>query len=323
MGTSRRLATALAALGVVLVLGTIGYRLFGLSWLDALYQTATTVTTVGFREVEPFDAGAKLFTIVLVLAGVGTVLYTLGTLLEFLVEGHLAQLVGRRRMDRRIAGLSGHIVLCGLGRVGRSIAGYLAESRAPVVAVELDQARAAQVDLPVVLGDATNDEVLRMAGVERASALVAALTTDADNLFVTLSGRALNPGLFIIARAREGSAVDKLTRAGADRVVNPQEIGGARIAAFLTRPHVASFVDVVMHERPLEFRLEEVSVGPASPLAGRSVSELPGGAQVLAVRRVDGSFATKPKPEMLVGVGQVLIAVGTEEELAELVAAAG
>jgi voltage-gated potassium channel len=258
-----------------------------------------------------------------VLAGVGTVLYTLGTVLEFLVEGHLAEMVGRRRMDRRIAGLSGHVVLCGLGRVGRAIAGYLAESHTPVVAVELDPARAAQVGLPVVIGDGTHDEVLRAAGVDRATALVAALTTDADNLFVTLSGRSLNPGLFIIARARDASAVDKLTLAGADRVVNPQEIGGARIAAFLTRPHVASFVDVVMHERPLEFRLEEVTVRPGSPLIGRAVSELPGGAQVLAVRRVDGSFATKPEPTTLVGVGEVLIAVGTGDELAELVAAAG
>jgi voltage-gated potassium channel len=224
-------------------------------------------------------------------------------------------------MDRHIAGMSGHIVLCGWGRVGQSIARHLAGSAGPLVVIDADPTRALGCDELVVTGDATSDEVLRAAGVHRAATLIAALTTDADNLFVTLSGRALNPALFIVARARDATSVDKLTRAGADRVVNPQEIGGARMAALVTRPHVASFVDVVMHERPLEFRLEEVAVSAVSPLAGQPVGALPGGAQVLAVRRADGTFITRPRADTVVSPGQVLIAVGTEEELRELTAA--
>lgn len=319
--TERRLAAAIAAIGVVLLGGTVGYRLLGFGWLEALYQTVMTVTTVGFREVRPLAAAGQLFTIALILAGASTVLYTFSVVVESLLEGQLAELVGRRRMDRRIANLDGHVVLCGWGRVGRAIARHLGQR--DLVVVEIDPARAADCPYPTVVGDATSDEVLRSAGMTRAGALVAALTTDADNLFVTLSGRALNPDLFIVARARDASAVAKLARAGADRVVNPQEIGGARMAAFLTRPHVASFVDVVMHERPLEFRLEEVVVDVDSPLAGRALRDLRSAAQVLAVRLADGTFLTNPAPETAVRAGQVLIAVGTEEELAVLEAAAG
>jgi voltage-gated potassium channel len=322
LSTTRRLAGALGALVAVLVVGSVGYRLLGLGWLDAVYQTVTTVTTIGFREVEPFDDAAKVFTIVLVMAGVGTVLYTLGVLFELVLEGHVATMLGRRRMDRRIAGLSGHVVLCGWGRVGRSIARHLTQLGKVIVVVDADPDRLPPAGPPTVLGDATDDAVLRAAGIERASSLVTALASDADNLFVALSGRALNPGLFIVARARDDSAVEKLTRAGADRVVNPQEIGGARMAAFVAQPHVASFVDVVMHERPLGFRLEEIAVSTRSPLAGRLIGQLPGGAQLLAVRRADGTFVTRPDPSSTVQPGQVLIVVGTEDELAALTAAA-
>ena len=179
----------------MLVVGSIGYRLLGLGWLDAVYQTVTTVTTIGFREVEPFDDAAKVFTIVLVMAGVGTVLYTLGVLFELVLEGHVSEMLGRRRMDRRIAGLSGHVVLCGGGRVGRSIARHLTQLGKVIVVVDTDPDRLPSAGPPTVLGDATDDAVLRSAGIERASSLVTALASDADNLFVALSGRALNPGL--------------------------------------------------------------------------------------------------------------------------------
>jgi voltage-gated potassium channel len=217
------------------------------------------------------------FTIVLILVGVGTVLYTITALIGLVLEGDLLELVGRRRMDRKIAGMSGHVVLCGYGRVGRALGHELAATGTPVVVVERDRAALGACPFPVVEADATSDESLRQAGVARARTLAAGLPSDADNLFVTLSGRALNPGLFIVARAREESTVDKLLRAGADRVVNPQRIGGARMAAFVVQPNVAEFLDVVMHDRSLEFRLGEAQVGHRSRLVGATLGSCPPG----------------------------------------------
>ena len=257
----RHVVIGVLALFGIVVVGTVGYVLLGFGVLDATYQTVTTITTVGFREVEPLDGAGQVFTIVLILAGVGTALYTLTVGLELIVEGHLGAVMERRRMDKRIDGLRNHVILCGWGRVGRAIAKELGDARREIVIVDNDPERVATVDrLPYVLGDATSDDVLRQAGIEHAGALVAALSTDAANLFITLSGRALRPDLFIVARAREDSSIEKLARAGADRVVNPQEIGGARMAAFLLHPHVTEFLDVVMRDRSIELRLEEVEV---------------------------------------------------------------
>ena len=173
--------------------------------------------------------------------------------------------------------------------------------------------------MPAIVGDATVDRVLERAGLLRARALVAALDTDAGNLFVTLSARSLRPDLFIVARARIDESEEKLRRAGADRVVNPQQIGGARIAAFLLQPHVTEFLDVVMHDRGLEFRLEEVLVPPESPIAGQSIRDAHlrdrTGALVLALRDEDGRFNTNPSPDTTIHAGQVLIAIGTQSEL--------
>jgi voltage-gated potassium channel len=215
------------------------------------------------------------------------------------------------------------VIVCGWGRVGRAIARELAEAGTPLVIIDRDPDRVAMIGgHAFILGDATSDDVLREAGIDRARALVAALATDADNLFITLSGRALRPDLFIVARAREESSVDKLDRAGADRVVNPQEIGGARIAAFVLQPHVTEFLDVVMHDRGIEYRLEEVTVATESPLVGQSLRDAHvrdrTGALVLALRDADGQFATNPDPDTVLVAGQVLIAIGTETQLKAL-----
>jgi voltage-gated potassium channel len=323
----RRLWVAVAALVAILLAGTVGYVLLGFPLLDALYQTVTTVTTVGFREVHPLSAIGQLFTIGLILAGVGTVLYTFSVLMGALIEGHIRELFGRRRMERRITRMSGHVIVCGYGRVGRSIADYVSRSGRDVVIVDRDAQRVLDAGQPVVVGDATEDRVLCDAGIQRASVLVSALTTDADNLFVTLSGRSLRPDLFIVARARGEDSEDKLTRAGADRVVNPQSIGGKRMAAFVLQPHVAEFLDVVMHDGSLEFRLEEVAVSGGSSLAGASLRDAHirdrTGALILAMRDDDGRFTTNPSPETVLEAGQILIAIGTEAQLKALAGAAG
>ena len=304
------------------IAGTIGYWLFGMSLTDASYQTVTTVTTVGFRELQEFNNLEQWFTIVILITGVSTVLYTFTLAVQVVVEGQLRDFVGRRLMDREINKLTGHTVVCGWGRVGRAVADDLINTGHSVVVVDSDADRVADVSYPTVVGDATLDSTLRTAGIERASALIAALEGDAENLFVTLSARAIVPDLFIVARARQDESIPKLANAGADRVVNPQELGAARMASFVARPHVAEFVDVVMHERSLEFRMQEYDVPDGSPLAGATLREADlrrrCGILVLALRRVDGSFTTNPDPDIMIEPHQVLIAVGNDEDFRRL-----
>lgn len=318
----RRLRAALSVLAIVVIGGTVGYVMLGFGALDALYQTVMTITTVGFREIEPLDSTGKWFTIVLILLGVGTALYTFGVLLETAVEGPFRQARKKRRVDHKIGKLQDHVVVCGWGRVGRAIAQFVAGAGASVVVVDNDADRVAGSGHLGIVGDATDDGVLRSAGIARARALVAAIDTDAENLYVTLSGRSLRPDLFIVSRARDEASEAKLLRAGADRVVNPQALGGARMGALVMQPHVAEFVDVVMHDGSLEFRLEEVEVPKLSPLAGATLrdAEIRGltGALILALRDDEGAFLTNPSPDSVIDAGTVLIAIGTADQLAAL-----
>jgi voltage-gated potassium channel len=319
IGRLQRAVGMVIAVGIV---GTIGYWLFGMNVNDAAYQTVTTVTTVGFRELQEFSALEQWFTIAIIITGVSTVLYTFTLTVQLVVEGELGNFVGRRMMDREINKMSGHTIVCGWGRVGRAVADDLAEAGHSVVVVDIDANRVAGLPYPTVVGDATLDSTLRAAGIDRARALIAALEGDAENLFVTLSARAIVPELFIVARARQDESVPKLANAGADRVVNPQELGAARMASFVARPHVAEFVDVVMHERSLEFRMQEFDVPEGSPLAGHTLREADlrkrAGVLVLALRRVDGTFTTNPDPDIVIEPHQILIAVGTDTDFDRL-----
>jgi voltage-gated potassium channel len=249
-------------------------------------------------------------------------LYAFSVLIETLIEGRLVDSFGRHRMEMNIARMHDHVVICGWGRVGRSIASEVAEAGRLLVVIDNDPERLAGSPYPTVLGDATEDATLAAAGIDRATALIAAVDADAANSFIILSARAVCPELFIVARARSADSEEKLRRAGADRVVNPQHIGGARMAAFVLRPHVAEFVDVVMHDRNLEFRLEELTIGGSSPLARKSMREARirdrTGALVLAVREAGGQLRTNPSPETTIEAGDLLIAIGTETELRAL-----
>ena len=317
----RRIRIALSAFGLVLVGGTIGYVILGFGFLDAVYQTVTTVTTVGFREVNEFTAAGKVFTIVLVLVGVGTALYTLGVVLEALIEGHLREHLERRRMDRTIGRMRGHVIICGWGRVGQASAQYLTSTGQAVVIIDRDPARLeGHREHPTVLGDVTDDLVLESAGIAHARALIAALDTDADNVYVTLSGRALRPDLVIIARARTQSSKSKLLRAGANRAVNPQLIGGRRMASFALQPHVAEFLDVVMHDESLEFRMEQVVVADGSSVSGLTLQDAElvetTGALLLAIRSAPTApFLANPAPDTMLAPQSILIAVGTPAQL--------
>ena len=318
----RQLRVGILLLSIITVVGTVGYMLLGLRPLDALYLCVTVISTVGFREVGNVTTPFQVFTILLILSGVGTALYTLGVMLEALVEGRLTDFFGRRRMQRQINGLSGHVIVCGFGRVGRAIARRVVAEGSDVVVIDIDPERLISWNGLSVEGNATDDDTLQRAGIASARSLVAALKNDADNLYVTLSGRSLKPDLFIAARARVESAEPKLTQAGADRVVNPQSIGGERMAALVMQPAVADFLDVVMHDGSLEFRLAEIVIAHTSPLAGLSLRDAHvrdrTGAMILAMRDGAGNFRTNPPPEEIIDPGEVLIAIGTNAQLESL-----
>jgi voltage-gated potassium channel len=223
--------------------------------------------------------------------------------------------------------MSGHVIICGFGRVGRASAAYLRATRQDIVVIDRDPERLKGIEHPYVVGDVSDDQTLQAAGIARAQALIAALDTDADNVYVTLSSRALRKDLIIVARARNEASESKLLRAGANHTVNPQMIGGRRMAAFALQPEVADFLDVVMHDEGLEFRVEEVNIAPHSPLAGRSWREAAvresTGVVLLAVRARDGRLTAAPPPESRLEPNTVLLAVGTPAQLDALRRQAG
>jgi voltage-gated potassium channel len=318
----RRVALGVAILLVVVTVGVIGYTALGLGFLDALYQTVTTLTTVGFREVGEPTAAFRAFTIALIVLGVGATLYTVTALMETLLESRINDTYRRRRMQHNIADMRGHVIVCGYGQVGRSIVQIVRNADRPVVVVDRVESRCESCGEPFVVGDATDDDVLRQAGIERASTLVLATDNDVDNVYVALSARAMRADLFIVARASEAAAEPKLRQAGADRVVNPQQIGGMRMATTFLQPTVVEFLDVVMHDRDLEVRLEELELRAGSDLVDthldhNSVRERTG-AVLLAVRPQGGGFVTSPIDQKPLHPGDTLIALGTEEQLKAL-----
>jgi voltage-gated potassium channel len=319
----RGVRIGLGVLALVLVVGTVGYLFFGFGLLDAVFQTVITITTVGFNSPHPLDGGSKIFTIILILVGVGTALYTFSAVLEVLIDGHMQVLIRRRKMERDIDRMHGHVIVCGWGRVGREVARFLASGKTNVVVIDRDPERLDGIPYAFVCGDVADDETLLEAGLDRATALVAALDTDADNLYVTVAAKSMHPDIHIIARARNESSESKLVRAGADRVVNPQQLGGDRMASFVTQPHVVDFVDVVMHDGSLKFRLEELTLAANSALVGKTLRSAHlrdrTGALVLAIRRPDGRFVTNPSPEDTIEAADVLICIGTAEQLEALI----
>jgi voltage-gated potassium channel len=317
--TADRLRVALGMVAAATIFGTVGYLAFGFTLLDALYQTITTITTVGRHELTEFGTGLKIFTIVV---GVSTVLYPFTLVVQLVVEGQVREFVGGRRLDRQLRQMSTHTIVCGRGRVGAAVAHDLRMVGQQVVVVDQNSQRIQDLPFPTVVGDATLDDTLKAAGIHRAKAPIAALDGDADNLFVTLSGRDLVPGLFIVARAQADESIPKLQHAGAHRVVNPQELGAARMPPFVASPHVAEFLDVVMHDRSLEFQIREFTIPADSRIAHKTLGEAnlseENGALALALRSPDGRFTTNPPGDTVIEPDQVIIAVGTDEDVDQL-----
>lgn len=312
-----RFRLPLALVVVTVAYGTVGYRLLeGWSWLDCAYMTTITLTTVGYKEVQPLDAGGQAFTISLLFLGVVTLLSAISIGTELLASGDLAAGVRRRRMRKRLDALHDHFVICGFGRVGRAAADDFAREGVPFAVI--DPADQLDVkDINHVVGDATDESALRAAGIERARALLCAVDSDAVNVYLTLTARALNPGLVVVARSSSTESVQILERAGADRVVSPYSLSGRRMAFLSLRPSVVDFIDSVTIAPGL--RLEEIIVAPNSWLAGKALREVGGaqpGVRVLAVKRAEsGELVASPSAELVLLAGDLAVVLGPADAL--------
>lgn len=324
MSSARRLVWSIGAFIGIVAIGVIGYMVIEeWSFLDAIYMTITTITTVGFKEVHPLSQAGRIFSIFIIIGGVGGALYILTNIMGYILEGQFGITMGRRRMKTKIARLKDHFILCGYGRVGQEIAQAFSEEGAPFVIIANNEqhiAKAEKEGYLYIFGDATSDEVLKEAGIERAHGLVAAVGSDTDNTFITLSARELRPDLFIEARSSGPESEGKLRRAGADRIISPHAIGGRRMAMLALRPAVVDFIDTVTYGRGRELQLENVDVASGSPLVGRTMEQArsQNGITVLAMRKKSGKLVANPPGEETIEDGDRLIVIGTKQRLAAL-----
>jgi voltage-gated potassium channel len=317
MVRSSRLHRFLLTLSVpfmLVLIGTLGFRLIeGWRLSDALYMTVITITTVGFREVHELSFVGRAFTMLLALGGVFTLFYAASEVIRSVVSGEVQEVLGRQRMERNLAELRQHLIVCGLGRMGRLVCHEFSSLGLPFVVIDRQAELIRTLDMPHgfgLLGDATSDEVLKKAGIDRARGLVTVVASDADNLYITMSARVLSEKVFIVARAEIEDAEKKLLRAGANRVVSPYVIGGQRVAQAVLRPTVMDFIELATR------------IGAQSPLAGRSLKdsgvrrEL--GIIIVAIKKPDGKMVFNPAPEVQIEPRDVLITLGRREHLDRL-----
>jgi len=324
MSPTRRLLWGACVLVIIIVGGVIGYVVIeDWSFVDALYMTIITVTTVGYAEVHPLTTTGRVFSIFLIVGGVSGALYALSGIAGYIIEGHLGTTLGRRRMERTIRKLKGHFILCGYGRVGQEIARIFTEEGIPFVVIDKNQESIASIEKNgglYVFGDATSDEVLKEAGIEQARGLVVALGSDADSVYITLSARGLRPDLFIEARASSSMAGAKLKKAGANRIIAPYSLGARRMAELALRPAVVDFIDTVIHRRGRDLQMENITVSHNSALAGLTVEETRHRtkAAILAISKKSGKLLANPQGEETIESGDRLITLGTKKQLAAL-----
>ena len=317
-----------ALLVFTLVYGTAGFMVLeGFGFVDAVYMTVTTLTTVGFGEIEPLGTGGRIFTISLIVVGVAALFTALAVLTSLVASGQLGRSLTRRSMRSRIDSLRDHYIVCAYGRVGRSAVADLTGEGAAVVVVEVDHTKEDELvaaGAPYLIDDPTREDVLERAGIARAKGLLCAVDSDATNVYITLLARARNPNLFIIARASSAESVDALRRAGADRVVSPYRLSGTRMAALALRPAVLEFVDMVSVAPDL--RIEELVISDRSVLSGATVRDACApydGVMILAVRNPDGELLVPPRADTTLEAKDLLIVVGPQAALSRLAEQAG
>jgi voltage-gated potassium channel len=308
---------------LLLLAGTVGY-VFIEDWpfIDALYMTVITLATVGFNEVQELSTVGRIFTMGLIIVGVGFVFYLAGSIIQFMVEGRVREILGRRKLENQLRKQKDHYIVCGYGRVGGSICDLLASKPLGVVVIERDPERIARLsdrDLLYVAGEATDEDNLIKAGVGRARGLLAVLKTDSDNVYVTLTARQLNPELFIIARGGEEKSENKLLAAGANRVVSPYLMGAHRIAQTILRPTVTDFLELTLMEKSRDIQMEEVPVHPSSRLIDVALQD--SGIRkdldliIVAVRKPEGEMLFNPSSQTKLQGGDMVVAIGEKQNL--------
>jgi voltage-gated potassium channel len=320
----RHVGMWLGVVAGVTAVGTLGYALFfGWSITDSLFMVVITLTTVGYREVHELTTfPEQLWTMLLAVAGVAIIFGTIGIVAETIISEAASGRREVRRMREAVADLRGHFIVCGYGRVGSTVARELEHTGERLVVIDIlseSVERAQKAGNLVVEGDATDDATLRAAGVERARGLVTCIDSDANNVYVTLSARSINPNLFIVSRANALGAEAKLVQAGANRVVSPYTNAGRRIAELAVRPHVADYIDAALSHGNLTFSLEDIEVDGSSPLIGVTVAALrEQGVVVLAIQHGDGDFEPNPPESRALADGERVIASGSSEALARI-----
>ena len=318
-----RLRISLTFLFLIILSGTVGYSVFeNMSVFDAFYMTLITISTVGFSEIKPLSQIGRIITVVIIVSGISVLTYTLGQVAKIFVEGELRKLLGRRKLEKQISGLSNHYILCGYGRIGSIIANDLASENISFVVIEQDPSRIEHLERDHFLylnTDATSEEALIKSGIQRARGIVTAVSSDADNVFITLTAKGLRPDVFVMARASDVKNESKLLKAGASRVVCPYLIGGRRMAQVLKRPTVVDFIDTAMMNSQLGLRMEEAVVGPTSSLTGKTLIESQirqdFGAIIVAIKKPTGEMIFNPQPTEKLEAQDTIVVIGKREDM--------
>ena len=321
----RRVVFGLLFLIFLLSIGTVGfYFLEGFSWFKAFYFTVITISTVGYGDIIPQTAAGKIFAVFLILGGAGLFFYAFGLISEIVLSGTIRNFFGRRQVEKKVQTLKDHYIICGYGRIGKHICRLIAREL-PFVIIESDPAVIKEIEADGFLfieGDATNEEVMIKAGIERARGLVTVLRSDPDNVYIILTARSLNPRIFIMARADDEKVVKRLHQAGANKVFLPYLVGARRMALALMRPAVTDFLELTSPVMNMELQIEEVRLCPDSPLVGKDlvasrIREV-SGAIILAVKKFSGDMVFNPPPQYVLEAGDVLIALGERKDLVRL-----
>jgi voltage-gated potassium channel len=326
MSPPRRFLIIVMLLIFTVTSGTVGFRVIeGWGFMDALYMTIITIATVGYQEIHPLGKAGRVFNMVLIFFGLGTTTYVAASVVQFMVEGRIRAIMGRRRLDRRIDRLNQHYIICGYGRIGRILCQTLRQKPVDLVAIEKSPELIPALEQDKVLyvqGDATSEDVLSRAGIERARGLVAVLANDTDNVFLVLTARQLAPHLMIIARASREDSKNKLRAAGANIVESPYEMGAFRLAQRIMRPAVTSFLEFAFSQTRKDIQLEELGVSEASTLAHVSLKDS-GIRQkfnliIIAIKKADGTMLFNPSFESVLAPTDTVIALGEVENLDKL-----
>ena len=314
-------------LAVFLVgLGTTGYMVIE-DWnlMDSLYMTVITLSTIGYGEVNPVSQPGRIFTLILIVMGVGFFLYVIGNVVQFLVEGRIRLVLGRHKLDKQIGQLNNHFMVCGYGRMGRALCRYLKQKRLKFVVIEKNEIRIPVMNRDHVLfiaGEATIEENLQKAGIGRASNLIAALGTDADNVLLVLLAKGLNPNLYVVARASQNASKKPLDTAGADVVVSPFDVGARRMAHAVLRPNVIRLLEFAFADEDTDFHIEEIAVTESSKLVGVSLIDSrirqDYNQMILSIVKADGEMVFNPSADTTIRSDEKVIAVGSSDDLGKL-----